>query len=58
MSDMRHYFGFKKDPFPQDVAVKDLYPLPGLKPLEKRVLFEPSRVHRRLFSLHRTNPPD
>lgn len=39
MSDMRHYFGFKKDPFPQDVAVKDLYPLPGLKPLEKRVVF-------------------
>lgn len=39
MQEIRHYFGFKKDPFPQDVAVKDLYPLPGLGPLEKRVLF-------------------
>lgn len=39
MVNMRHYFGFKKDPFPQDVAVKDLYPLPGLSPLEQRVMF-------------------
>lgn len=39
MSEMRHYFGFRKDPFPQDISVKDLYPLPGLEPLEKRVMF-------------------
>ena len=36
---LRHHFGFKKDPFPQNVAVKDLYPLPALKPLEQRVFF-------------------
>ena len=39
MSDIRHFFGLKKDPFPQDVPVKDLYPIPSLEPLEKRVLF-------------------
>jgi len=39
MSDIRHFFGLKKDPFPQDVPVKDLFPLPSLDPLKKRVLF-------------------
>jgi type II secretory pathway predicted ATPase ExeA len=48
MQDLRHYFGFKKDPFPQNVAVKDLYPLPGLEPLEKRVLFA---LHQKAVSV-------
>lgn len=39
MSIIRHFFGLKKDPFPQDVPVKDLFPIPDLEPLEKRVLF-------------------
>jgi len=39
MSNIRHFFGLKKDPFPQDVPVKDLFPIPALDPLEKRVLF-------------------
>lgn len=39
MSEIRHFFGLKNDPFPQDVPVKDLYPIPALDPLEKRVLF-------------------
>lgn len=39
MSNIRHFFGLKRDPFPQNIAVKDLYPLPALAPLEKRVCF-------------------
>jgi type II secretory pathway predicted ATPase ExeA len=39
MESIRHHFGFRKDPFPQDVAVKELYPLPALVPLEQRVFF-------------------
>lgn len=39
MDAIRHHFGFRKDPFPQNVAVKDLYPLPALSPLEQRVSF-------------------
>ena len=39
MDSLRHYFGFKHDPFPQNLSIKDLYPLPALQPLEKRVLF-------------------
>lgn len=39
MDNIRHFFGLKKDPFPQDIAVKDLYPLPALEPLKKRVSF-------------------
>jgi len=39
MNSIRHHFGFKRDPFPQSVPVKDLYPLPSLAPLEKRVFF-------------------
>lgn len=39
METIRHHFGFKKEPFPQNIAVKDLYPLPALEPLEHRVFF-------------------
>lgn len=39
MESIRHHFGFKRDPFPQNVAVKDLFPLPALKPLLQRVSF-------------------
>jgi len=39
MDTIRHHFGFKKDPFPQDLSVKDLYPLPALEPLKQRVTF-------------------
>jgi general secretion pathway protein A len=39
MDSIRHHFGFKRDPFPQNVAVKELFPLPALKPLLQRVTF-------------------
>lgn len=39
MSDLRHFFGLKKDPFPANLPVKELYPLPSLEPLKQRVLF-------------------
>jgi general secretion pathway protein A len=39
MDSIRHHFGFKKDPFPQNVPVKDLFPLPALIPLKQRVSF-------------------
>ena len=39
MDTLRHHFGFKKDPFPQNLSVKDLYPLPALEPLKQRVTF-------------------
>jgi len=39
MDSIRHHFGLKSDPFPQNIPVKDLYPLPALEPLEKRVSF-------------------
>lgn len=39
MNNLRHAFGLRKDPFPQDIPVKDLYKLPALEPLEKRVMF-------------------
>lgn len=39
MDEVRHFFGLKKDPFPQNVPIKDLFPLPSLAPLEKRVFF-------------------
>lgn len=39
MDSLRHHFGLKRDPFPQNVALKDLFPLPALAPLEKRVFF-------------------
>jgi type II secretory pathway predicted ATPase ExeA len=39
MPSIRHHFGLRGEPFPQNVPVKDLFPLPGLAPLEKRVFF-------------------
>ena len=39
MEQVRHFFGLKKDPFPQDVAIRDLFPLPALEPLRQRVKF-------------------
>lgn len=39
MDNIRHFFGLKKDPFPQDISVRDLYPLPALEPLRQRVSF-------------------
>ncbi|MES9875403.1 MAG: AAA family ATPase [Candidatus Sedimenticola sp. 6PFRAG7] len=39
MENLRHFFGLKKDPFSQNVAVRDLYPLPALAPLKQRVSF-------------------
>jgi len=39
MDSIRHHFGFKRDPFPRNVALKELYPLPALKPLLQRVTF-------------------
>lgn len=39
MDNIRHFYGLKKDPFPQDVPVRDLYPLPALEPLKQRVNF-------------------
>lgn len=39
MDTIRHHFGLKKDPFQQNISVKDLYPLPSLEPLLQRVSF-------------------
>jgi general secretion pathway protein A len=39
MDNLRHFFGLKKEPFGQDIPVKDLYPLPALEPLKQRVSF-------------------
>lgn len=39
MDNIKHFFGLKRDPFPQDVPLKDLFIHPSLEPLEKRVLF-------------------
>jgi general secretion pathway protein A len=39
MSRYKHFFGFQRDPFPQDVNVEDLYSLPGLKALAERFLY-------------------
>jgi len=39
MDNLRHFFGLKKDPFPQNIPVRDLYPLPALNPLMQRVSF-------------------
>ncbi len=39
MSRYKHFFGFQREPFPQDVRVEDLYPLPGLKALAERFLY-------------------
>lgn len=39
MDSIRHHFGFRRDPFPQNINVKDLYPLPALEPLKQRISF-------------------
>ena len=39
MDNLRHFYGLKKDPFPQNIAIKDLYPLPALAPLKQRTSF-------------------
>jgi type II secretory pathway predicted ATPase ExeA len=36
MTRYRHFFGFQREPFPQDIKVEDLYPLPGLKAFSER----------------------
>lgn len=48
MNTIRHHFGFKSDPFPQNIPVKHLYPLPALDPLERRVFFA---VNQKAISL-------
>jgi len=32
----KQFFGFQREPFPQDIKVEDLYPLPGLKAFADR----------------------
>lgn len=39
MKDIRHFFALKRDPFPQNIAPKDLFALPTLSPLQKRIEF-------------------
>ena len=39
MTRYKHFFGFQREPFPQDIKVQDLYPLPGLKALSDRFLY-------------------
>lgn len=39
MENLRHHYGLRKDPFPQNIPVKDLYQLPSLPPLKQRVTF-------------------
>ena len=39
MDCIRHHFGLRRDPFPQNINVKDLYPLPALEPLKQRISF-------------------
>ena len=48
MEVLRHYFGFRRDPFPQNIAVRDLYPLPALAALEQRVSFA---VHQKAIAV-------
>jgi hypothetical protein len=33
----RHFFGFQQDPFAQDLKVENLYPLPGLLVVFKKI---------------------
>ncbi len=35
----KHFFGFKKEPFAQDISVRELYPLPGMKSVAQRMEF-------------------
>jgi general secretion pathway protein A len=37
--DLRHVFGFSREPFAQDLKVQELYPIPGLKALTERFLY-------------------
>jgi len=37
--DLRHVFGFCREPFAQDLKVEELYPIPGLKALTERFLY-------------------
>jgi len=37
--DLRHVFGFSREPFAQDLKVEELYPIPGLKALTERFLY-------------------
>jgi general secretion pathway protein A len=39
MNEMNHFFGFQKEPFPQDIAIKDMYPHPELPALMERFMF-------------------
>ena len=39
MMNYKNYFGFEKEPFPQDIRIEDLYPLPGLEALLDWFLF-------------------
>lgn len=34
--DLRHAFGLSREPFPQDLKIEELYPIPGLKSLVER----------------------
>ena len=36
MDNIQNFFGFTQEPFPTDLPVKELYPLPGLKALLAR----------------------
>ena len=36
MNNIQNFFGFSREPFPTDLPVKELYPLPGLKVLLER----------------------
>ena len=35
----KNFFGFQKEPFPQDICLEDLYPLPGLQAAMERFLY-------------------
>lgn len=39
MSNIRHFYGLSRDPFPQNINIKDLYHLPSMRPMEERVMF-------------------
>lgn len=39
MDNLRHYFGFQKEPFSSDIKTEELYPIPGLKGLSERFLY-------------------
>ena len=39
MTRYKHFFGFQREPFAQDIKIDDLYPLPGLKAFAERFLY-------------------